>query len=1085
MSRGKRYKSKSDYTLLRNRHQGVPEGTVFEHDYMTISKMDEYFSEQVPVYSDSNFKFSVRPGVNQTKKHVRMNWVCPDGGDAEDCYWTLETIPDTAPQEESQPKPKADYTTLKSFAYYGSAVDLVNATINDVVRNFPAELYFSNREYYINTGEVDEDGNAIFAKYYLISNPFQLDVHSKSISASEVENTLRHFCLSVDKYSLIYKDHVENLIDFDEPWSSEIYETNCQLESQEDGNEIALVRLADGTIEIHVRYSRSMGYIWLYSDEDLVGLHVRPLQTIVDKYFGSLDAFTSVLLDRTTNPVYRCNLETVSFTDETGYTYKILPYVWPTIGGYNPDVIDENGFSLYLNDLISIASYYDDVDTDNIWRVMTHESIKNLDWTFSSDERNPIDELRPLDATKIEAMCKIYGRQYDDLKLYIDSIKFTNNVSYNMKNNVSDYCLSDMLDSNGWEARSLNFYCDNTVRTNPLYPTEGIGYNSSETNIAFMNRLMLNTRYIYSLKGTRVGIDTVMSMFGFDADEYDILEHVGVAMPKDYSYIILDSATSVSGLEPLINGEFSRFESGDLIDSQDNHYYCWRKVKDGMPYIFFTKTSYDGINGDQVSVYYRLEKTEYGNIELRYAGTGRLFYDAEIAQEIPGMICSYPKYSIVSAYNQRKDSYLTDKTKHKISTPLDGIYAHYVYVEDDQGNDLSYTIPWCDKSWHDGKVFFQSDGGWLGESKREVDLEEFENVKKLISVPGDGFGLYRETQPIVKFVESLSDLAEYGEDNLESGDICYVTNISAIKTAYVPKDSAEDTRIKNDEATHYFVLKNKHLSATLGYYHAGEHDVINSQYGWRCIMKFEVDNNTLTTDGKKIVYAESIIKDCEGNNPHIGGGHYDGGKEYVDESSRLLNWSINNNNLTTLDEHEFGQADRLGFNIIEAVDNRKVWFFKNEDNPVELKYLNSDSGVTDNPDVLVGKSAERNYSDDYLGKSYISETFTYNPEAQELPDELFIDNREPAANSIVNLKTIELVFKPKRFIDESNRFFKESVMPYLTAVIPSTVITKVTFLESNYAGITTDEPVTTIENTTCPTIRIVEEEVDGTISCVC
>ena len=72
MSRGKRYKSKSDYTLLRNRHQVVPNGTIFENDHMTISKFDEYFSEQVPVYSDSNFKFSVRPGSNQTKKHTIM-----------------------------------------------------------------------------------------------------------------------------------------------------------------------------------------------------------------------------------------------------------------------------------------------------------------------------------------------------------------------------------------------------------------------------------------------------------------------------------------------------------------------------------------------------------------------------------------------------------------------------------------------------------------------------------------------------------------------------------------------------------------------------------------------------------------------------------------------------------------------------------------------------------------------------------------------------------------------------------------------------------------------------------------------------
>ena len=1083
MSRGKRYKSKSDYTLLRNRHQGVPDGTIFEHDHMTISKMDEYFSEQVPVYSDSNFKFSVRPGSNQTKKHTRLNWVCPDGSESrDDCYWTLDSIPDIAKQEESCPKPKADYTTLRSFAYYGSAVDLINATINGVISEFPAELYFSDKEYYINSGRVDGDGNTIFDKYYLISNPFRIDIHNKSISASEVTDTLRHFCLSADKYELIYSDRIESLSDFDEPWYSEIHGSNCKAENAENGAEIATVYLADRAIEISVRFSRRLGYMWLYSGPELIGLHIRPNKDIVEKYFATLDTFTSVLLDRTTNPIYRCNLETVVFDNENGYTYKIKPYIWPTVGGYNPDIADENGYSLYISDLIGVASYYDTVDSDNIWRVMTHEAIKNLDWTFSSDERNPIDELHPLDATKIEAMCKIYGRQYDDIKLYIDSIKFTNNVTYDMKNNIPDYCLSDLLEANGWEPRNLNFFCNNTIRTKALYPSEGVGYNSSDVNIAFMDRLLLNTRYLYSIKGTRIGIDTIMAMFGFDSDEYDVFEHVGVAMPRDYSYLILDTATKVSGFYTLINCEFSRYKKNDLNDSQGNNYYCWRKVKSGQEYFLYTDSSYSG--DSYVKAYYKTD-VAYGNIELRFVGNAKMLYDDEIEQRISGMVCTYPKYSIVSGYNQRKDTYQNDKSKHKNSTPLDGIYAHYVYVEDEDGNDLSYVIPWCDKTWHDGKCIFQSKGGWLGESSRNINLEQFPSVKKLISVPGDNFGLYKETQPIIKFVETLADLVEYGEENLEDGDICYVTNIASIKTSYSSKDEPEMLHINNSDATHYFILKNKSLSSTLGYYRAGETDVIQSQYGWRCIMNFEIENDTLTTDGKKVIYAESITKSCEGNNPHIGNGRYEGGKEYIDESSRLFNWSIKNDNFTTLNEHEFGQADRIGFNVIETIDNRKVWFFKNEDNPTLLMYLNGESGITINPDVKIGRSATRNYSDDYLGSSHFSDLFTYNPEAEQILDELFIDNREPAANSIVNLKTIRLVFKPKRFIDESNLFFKETVMPYLSAVIPSTVITKVEFLESSYAGITSDETVTRIENASCPAIRIIEDEIDGTIGCVC
>ena len=1098
MSRGKRYKSKSDYTLLRDRHQSVPGGTVFENDYMTISKFDEYFSEQVPVYSDSNFKFSVRPGVNQTQKHTRLNWVCPDGNtSSENCYWTLETIPNIAKQEESAPKPKADYTTLRSFAYYGSAVDLVSATINGVISEFPAELYFSDKEYYIDSGNVDEQGNAIFDKYYLISNPFRIDIHNKSIAASEVNDQLRHFCLNADKYEIIYTNSSDSLSNYDVPWSSEIYNSDCESEKKEGGAKIATVHLADGTIEIKVRRSSDAGYIWLYSDPELIGIHIRPNNDIVEKYFSTLDAFTSVLLNRTTKPIYRCNLETVSFDNENGYTYKVRQYIWPTVGGYNPDIADENGYSFYINSLIGVASYHDTVDSDNIWRVMTHEAIKNLDWTFSSDERGSIDDMNPLDATKIEAMCKIYGRQYDDIKLYIDSIRFSNNVTYDMKNNIPDYCLSDLLEANGWEPRNLDFYCDNTVRTDPLYPSESVGYNSSDVNIAFMNRLLNNTRYIYSLKGTRFGIDTVMSMFGFDKDEYDMFEYVGVANPKDCSYLVLNTAKKISGFEPFIGCEFSRCKEGDF-----DNVYCWKKVKNGVNYLLYTYELYTSLSLNEnsgVQVYYDLNVGK-GNIDLRLAGRADLKYDDDIGQDIPGMECKYPKYSVVSGYNQRKDTYQNDKSKHKISTPLDGIYAHYVYIEDNYGNDLSYVIPWCDKTWHDGKCVFQSDGGWLGENKRYVDLEQFPNIKKLISVPSDNFGLYQETQPVIKFVDTLSDLVEYGEENLKDGDICYVTNISSIKTAYSSKDSTEMAHVNNSDTTHYFILKNKSLSSTLGYYNAGDSDVIQSQYGWRCIMKFEVENDTLTTDGKKVVYAESIIKDCVGNNPHIGGGAYDGGNRYISELSNLFKWSVENDNFTTLSEHEFGQADRIGFDIEKVVDNRKVWFFRNEDNDVTLKRFRDKTGTEllhklsienndfiENPKVKIGRSAERNYSDDYLGASHVSDLYTYNPERPETPNRGMhiikdVDNREPAANSIINLKNVRFVFKPKKFINESNSFFKKTVIPYLTAVIPSTVIIKFEFLDEEETELISGTTIN-IDNTSCPEINITGGEIDGTIEC--
>ena len=37
-----------------------------------------------------------------------------------------------------------NYESLKDFAYYGSAVELVRASLTDIIFRFPAELYFTN-----------------------------------------------------------------------------------------------------------------------------------------------------------------------------------------------------------------------------------------------------------------------------------------------------------------------------------------------------------------------------------------------------------------------------------------------------------------------------------------------------------------------------------------------------------------------------------------------------------------------------------------------------------------------------------------------------------------------------------------------------------------------------------------------------------------------------------------------------------------------------------------------------------------------------------------------------------------------------
>jgi hypothetical protein len=93
----------------------------------------------------------------------------------------------------------------------------------------------------------------------------------------------------------------------------------------------------------------------------------------------------------------------------------------------------------------------------------------------------------------------------------IDNIKYNNVVSYDEKNNVPDYFLSDIVENDGWEAKNISL--------------------DSEVNSIFLRRLALSSNYIQSMKGTRKGIEAILGMFGYypydgKKGEYIITEYI-------------------------------------------------------------------------------------------------------------------------------------------------------------------------------------------------------------------------------------------------------------------------------------------------------------------------------------------------------------------------------------------------------------------------------------------------------------------------------------------------------------------------------------------------------------------------------
>ena len=560
--------TKADYTLSK-RHVLTPKGAIYEHDHVTIQKLDD--DEQT--FSDSNFRFRIRPGGNPRKRHSRGKWAEWFSNGKSGNKWTLDTVDDTV-SEETKIVMKPDYSSLRDFACYGSAIDLIKASINDIVLNFPGSIILTEK--CINK-VTDEEGNTVIKpiydlttgnllteEIYEVSNETMVDIDTPyNVTLNDSQNKLKFLQISVADYAKgdgVSDITVATRAKADGPW--------C------DGTVVAHVDIDDNDILVYYRDKKK----YLLSKKKNKKVLARIKEKKLNEYFDSLDDFERVLLDRSSTPIYTAKFET-PYTDSHGYHYRVETYRFPTVGdGFTPD-LSSSAYSMYIERLIQLADFHDNYDTDNIWRMMTHEAIKNLDWTFVRDKDGEVDDASDIDTTRIEMILKLYGRQYDDLLRMIEGIKSTNRITYDEKNNVPDYFLSDQNEIGGWELTNVSPTTDNSIKIR-VGVKDGIGndgntvvykekyyqeYNGVDANSGFLRRLKLNSNYINSMKGTKQGLETLLGLFGMiSKDRAEKLNK------KNPDYELAEYIATVSGepsYEDIVeyNGR-KDVETGDGID---------------------------------------------------------------------------------------------------------------------------------------------------------------------------------------------------------------------------------------------------------------------------------------------------------------------------------------------------------------------------------------------------------------------------------------------------------------------------------------------------------------------------------------
>ena len=800
------YKTKADYTILRKRHQNASNGDIFENDYMTISPMDTIFSEdQDIISSDSNFKFSYRINNNLQKKHAKSGWIKTPEGSEE---WTIDdAISGGTISDESKVRIKPNYNSLKDFAYYGSAVELVRGSLNDIIQNFPAELYFSEKTLKSELEKVN-DNVTVPDTWKLISNDFGINAHVDNINASNVYNPLRYLSLSIDRYNLIKGDIITPLTGIT------ITTSNATCDDDLNGKTIATAVTSGVTIYTYLMGGKTYLY---YTDSFNEGLRIRPNDDVVDEYFATIDEFEYALLNRDSKPLYMSNFDTPYETDK-GNFYKKETYIWPSKYNWNPD-IESIGYENYVERLISLAEFHDEHDSNNIWRSMTHEAIKNLDWTFVRENGDDIEDLSKIDSSKIEIFLQLYGRQFDGLKRYIDTIKYSNQVSYNEKNNLPDYCLTDSVGNSGWDVKPLIATGKSEFCSDILYNNMSKGYSEVEANNNFMRNLKLNSRYILSNKGTREGIAALLGLLGIYKDEYEINEHVAIA--KGRSDAQEKYCHFVSGLTDMIypnaeDIEFVNMKKDSLLDDYAGNVYEGIGVKEVTAN---TEGQYYG-KTYVVPWYVNGKKYDNGMYFQCDGGWGKIksnFYPLSINVDCTPITAFTPTQ--IDIYEETQNylkfaSDLNEMLDFTNSVVKEGMIVYVTDIENAAnygftGNDLShyFVLENKDKS--------TTANGWHAVTQTELDNASTEYAERIIylesireSTEGNnshtGEGHYDDGKSYVNKLNSIfggaienNDLTRFTQADIEKAISKYTFNI---ETGY--KDNK--TGYKDNKKCWYF-----------------------------------------------------------------------------------------------------------------------------------------------------------------------------------------------------------------------------------------------------------------------------------------
>ena len=983
MSNNRYIITKSNYTL-KEKHKEIKNGNfIYERDYMVTTNLGGYDSGAIP-YGESNFKFVHNQNGNVTRSFNNGNWLIDDKGNT---VWTLDNIPNKPKKKESEVNIKINQNSLRDFVYYGSCIELIKCSLENIVKYYPGELYITNEKFVYETTESGTTqtkalGQEAFSNPVVVYNPFGINLTDKTL-ASGIKQTkdyydLRYFADSLHKYRLIHDDVAECFDD----WEVRTKNKKC-YENGELISNIILKHNTYNSLVINEYYYE--GARILITDGIFTGYHIRPTEKVItDVFITKFTEFERFLLNRDTTPLYTINIDTPRETDY-GIVVSRTMFTLPTAYGWNIDV-DSPDYSKYINKLSEVALFYDEHYSNNLWENIVHESIKNMDAQTSNPSNDEyVDDYR-LGISNIHGLMLAYARQFDDIKLYIENIKSSNTVTYDENNNIPDYFLTDILELSGWEIKNIITDLDETASVSDLFPGLNKEYTAENLNTIFMRNLKLNSKEIFSRKGNRHAIEMLLSLFGLSSYEFG----------RNYYNCLPETSKISSGGKRL---------SWESLSEEDKAKFYDYKFDE---YVVVAKNDKDDV-----------------------IDANDLLCTEEINQQIKGD-------EIISIVDGLHNESV------ELSNSLVGLPVRMVYVTTNfsgttgETQTLKYIIPWFDKTVeYDGKTYFQMYGGW--DKIETADPYYTETLKYLNIVDDIGkLKLILQKDLIegeIYYVKNIGDYKKYypsypTESALTPSHYFYIGDITK---SYQYKNYA-DSGSTGWEIIPELDVKNKiahgiqvyQLENIINDYKGNNPHVGFGKYdsGDKYLKRLSHIFDGAFDDG----LFNDCIYTCHGDEVSL-----DEIKEIGFElTDKLVDnvkcWYFVDNTI----ENNLLEIRKTYVTVEENIDNSTA--------VTTYDIFNGYEEVQYKDKIRVGKSAQKN------GDIHnTSELETFNFETQKTDS-----NDEAAANSIINVKNVSIEFNKYKYNnDDFEKYLHDVIMFYLNQLIPTTSMLTVKYFRDD------------------------------------